>query len=294
MAALDLLLLLVVGALWGASFLFIRQGAPVLGPVGLIEARVALAGLCLLVVVVLAGRLPELRRDPAGFLVLAALSAGVPFTLIAAAELHLTASLAAILNATTPLFSLLVSAALARRLPSPAQFAGVLAGLAGVIALVGFGPLRPDTTLALSVAASLSAALLYALGGMYAKVRFPRTHPLVTAAGQQLGSAVLLLPLLPLVPPRRAPDGPVLGAVAVLAFACTALASVLFFWLLRRIGPTGALTVTFLVPLFGLLWGALFLGEEAGWSTLAGLALILGAVFLVAERRAPERSPVDG
>lgn len=291
MAVTDLALLLIVAALWGASFLFIREAAPVLGPIGLIEARVLLAGLALLagaaVRRVTAARRGGgrrdigLRRDIGGFLMLGALSAAVPFTLIAAAELHLTASLAAILNATTPLFALLLAAARRRRPPSRRQLGGVFTGIAGVAVLVGLGPLRVDGALILATAASLLAALFYALGGVYAESRFPGADPVVTATGQQLGAAAILLVPALAVPPRHAPGGGVLLAVLTLALACTSLGFALFYRLLNNVGPTGALTVTFLVPLFGLLWGTVFLDEHLTWSTPLGLALVLGAVFLV-------------
>ncbi|MQA88111.1 MAG: EamA family transporter [Streptosporangiales bacterium] len=294
MAVIDLFVLVGVAALWGASFLFIRQAAPALGPVGLMEARVLLAGLALLVVAAMVRKLPDVRRDLLGFLILGALSAAVPFTLIAAAELRITASLAAILNATTPLFALLVSSARQRSRPSRRQLAGVLLGVVGVAVLVGLGPLRLDGALLLATLASLLAALFYAVGGVYAKTRFPETPPLTTAAGQQLGAAAFLLVPALALPPRHVPGGTVVAAVLTLALACTALGFVLFYRLVNRVGPTGALTVTFLVPVFGLLWGTMFLDERLGWSTPAGLALVLGAVFLVTDlQRRPGRKPLN-
>ncbi|MEW9530170.1 DMT family transporter [Microbispora sp. NPDC049125] len=285
MAIIDVVMLLGVAALWGASFLFMRQAVPVLGPIPMIEARVLVAGLGLLLVAVLMRRVPDLRRDVRGFLALGALMAAVPFTLIAAAEMKITASLAAVLNATTPLFALLVSSIRQGTRPSRMQLAGVALGVAGVTVLVGLGPLRLDGMLVLAVLASLLASLFYALGGVYAKVRFRDTHPVVTATGQQLGAAAcLLLPTLAL-PPRHAVTGGIVVAVLVLALACTALGFVVFFQLVKRVGPAGALTVTFLVPLFGLLWGTVFLGEPLSWSMPPGLLLVLGAVFLVTERR---------
>jgi drug/metabolite transporter (DMT)-like permease len=283
MAVTDVFSLLGVGGLWGGSFLFIRQAAPVLGPASLVEARVLLAALGLLAAAALARKVPDVRRDMWGFLILGALMAALPFTLIAAAELRITASLAAILNATTPLFALLVSALRQRTLPARRQLSGVVVGVIGVTVLVGLGPLRPGGGLLLAAAASLLAALCYALGGLYAAARFPGTPPLTTATGQQLGAAAwLLIPSLAL-PPRQPVTGGAVLAVAVLALACTSLGFVLFFRLVSRAGPTAALTVTFLVPLFGLLWGTVFLGETLNWSMPAGLLLVLSAVFLVTD-----------
>jgi drug/metabolite transporter (DMT)-like permease len=283
MAIIDALVLLAVAALWGASFLFIKDAAPVLGPVFLIEARVLIAGLGLLVVVLFWRRTAELLRNARELVVLGALMAAIPFTLIAAAELKMTASLAAIINATTPLFALVVSATRERRRPPKRQLAGVMLGILGVGVLVGLGPLELDGALILATVASLLAAFFYALGGVYAKTRLGHVHPLLTATGQQLGAAVLLfLPAL-LLPPKQTPDGGIIVGVLVLALACTSLGFVLFYRLVDRVGPTGALTVTFLVPLFGLLWGTAFLDEQLTWSTPPGLAMVLTAAFLVTD-----------
>lgn len=282
MAVVDLLVLLVLGALWGASFLFLRVAVPVLGPVSLIEARVLVAGLALLAVGLALRRLPDVRRDAGRFLTLGALSAAAPFTLIAAAELRLTASLAAILNATTPLFALGLAAIRLREPLSHRRLAGVLLGVAGVAVLVGLGPLHLDGALVLATAASLLAALFYALGGVYAKTHFADRPPLVTATGQQLGAAaLLLLPSLAL-PPRHPANSHVVLGVLTLALACTALGFALFYRLVNRVGPTGALTVAF-------LWGAVFLHEPLTWSTPAGLLLILGAITLVTDIHLPAR-----
>lgn len=286
---LDGLTLLAVAALWGASFLFIRVAVHDLGPVALIEARVALAGLALLVVVAALGRAPAWRRDWRAYLVLGGVSAAAPFTLIAAAELHITASLAAILNATTPLFALLLAAARLREPLTARRLAGVLLGVAGVAVLVGAGPLRLDRGMLLATAASLLAAFLYAAGGVYARTRFAGTPPVTVAAGQQLGAAALLLAPALALPPAQPPTPQVAAAVVALALACTALGFALFYRLVARIGPTGALSVTFLVPVFGLAWGATFLDEQLTASTGLGLLIVLASVALVTDL--PARNP---
>lgn len=287
MIIVDLAALLAVAALWGASFLFIRAAVGVLGPVTLIEARVALAGLALLAVCLVRRKLPRTRHRLGAFALLALLSAAAPFTLIAFAEVHLTASMAAILNSTTPMFALVVSAVRERHRPSSSQLLGVLLGVAGVAVLVGFGPVRFGVTVFVAAGASLLAALAYALGGVYAKVKFSGTDPLVTATGQQVGAAALLLvPSLALLP-HKAPDSGVILCVLALALACTSLGFVLFYRLVNSIGPTGALTVTFLVPVFSVAWSALFLSESPGSSTIGGLVIILVAVFLVTKPPLP-------
>jgi drug/metabolite transporter (DMT)-like permease len=279
------LLLCAIAALWGASFLFIRVAVATLGPVALIEARVLIAGLALLGVVALLRQLPAWSKDWKAYLVLGALSAAVPFTLIAAAELRITASLAAILNATTPLFALLIGAARMREALNARRLCGVLLGVAGVAVLVGLGPLHFDAGLLAATGASLLAALLYAIGGVYAKSRFQSTPPTTVATGQQLAAAALLLLPSVALPPNREPDVGVGAAVLVLALGCTSLGFALFYRLLARVGPTGALSVTFLVPVFGVAWGALFLGEHITLTTVGGLVIVLGSVALVTDVR---------
>jgi drug/metabolite transporter (DMT)-like permease len=215
-------------------------------------------------------------------------SAAVPFTLIAAAELRITASLAAILNATTPLFTLLIGAARGQEILTPRRFRGVLVGVLGVGVVVGLGPLHLDASLFIGAGASLLAALLYAIGGVYARTRFATTAPTTVATGQQLAAAVLLLPLSLVLPPSRQPDLGVGVAVLLLGLACTALGFALFYRIMARLGPAGALSVTFLVPVFGLLWGSMFLDEHLTPGTALGLVIILAGVVLVA--RVPQRA----
>lgn len=288
----DAATLLAVAARWGASFLFIRVAVPELRPVALIEARVLLAGLALLAVVTGLHCLPAWRSDWRGYLLLGALSAAAPFTLIAAAELRLTASLASILNATTPLFALLLGAARLREPLSGRRLTGVVLGIAGVAVLVGLGPVHLTVPVLLAVAASLLAAMLYAVGGVYARTRFAGTAPITLATGQQLGAAALLLLPTLLLPPARTPSPGVGLAVLTLALACTALGFVLFYRLVARLGPTGALSVTFLVPVFGLLWGALFLHEQVTASTGVGLLVVLAGVALVTDLQPRQTSRV--
>ncbi len=279
----DAVTLLTVAALWGASFLFIRIAVDDLGPVALIEARVLLAGLALLVAVSVLHRQPAWRRDWKGYLILGGLSAAAPFTLIAAAELEITASLAAILNATTPVFALLLAAVRLQEPLTARRLAGVLLGVAGVVVLVGLGPLQIDRRLIAATAASLFAALLYAVGGVYAKARFATTAPITVATGQQLGAAALLLVPALALPPSRPPTPGATAAVLALALLSTALGFALFYRLVTRLGPTGALSVTFLVPVFGLTWGAIFLGEQVTPGTGIGLLIVLLSITLVTD-----------
>jgi len=274
-------MLLLLGALWGASFLFIEVAVPALGPVLLVDLRVLLAATALALCTVIVGRLPALRARWKEFLILGGLNAAAPFTLIAASQLNLTASLAAILNSTTPLFAAVVAAAWIGEALTVRKAVGLLLGVVGVAVLVGLDPVPLSGTVLLSVGASLLAALCYALGGVYAKRAFLGVSPLGMGIGQQAGAATLLLPpaiaAVPGEPPSLAVELSVLG----LALLSTAVAYLLYFHLITSVGPTKTLTVTFLVPVFGVLFGVLLLEEPVGIGTLVAMGTILSSVALV-------------
>jgi drug/metabolite transporter (DMT)-like permease len=281
MGARDLAALILLGALWGASFIFIRVGVPVLGPFVLMDLRVLLAAAALVLGAVAVGRFPKLRSHWRRFLVLGFLNAAVPFTLIAASEINLTASLAAILNSTTPLFTAVVAAVWIGEALTPRRIFGLLLGIVGVALVVGWTPLTLSPVVLLSIGASLAAALSYGFGGVYAKRAFSGLPPLSMAIGQQTGAGLLLLLPSAVSFPGEAPSSAVVLSVLALAFLSTALAYLLYFRLITSVGPTSTLTVTFLVPVFGLLFGALFLGEPVGAGMLVGLGVILSSVTLV-------------
>jgi drug/metabolite transporter (DMT)-like permease len=285
MGARDLGTLILLGAFWGASFIFIRVAVPVLGPFVLMDLRVLLAAAALVLGAVLLGRLPKLRAHWGRFLVLGFLNAAVPFTLIAASEINLTASLAAILNSTTPLFTAVVAAVWIGEALTPRRIGGLLLGIVGVALVVGWTPVALSPVVLLSVGASLAAALSYGFGGVYAKRAFSGLPPLSMAIGQQTGAGLLLLPPAAVSLPGVAPPFAVVLSVLALALLSTALAYLLYFRLITSVGPTSTLTVTFLVPVFGLLFGALFLDEPVGFGMLVGLGVILSSVALVTDLR---------
>jgi drug/metabolite transporter (DMT)-like permease len=277
----DVLSLVLLAAIWGASYLFIRVAAPALGPFPLIDARVLLAGLVLLLPALAAGHLPAMRARWRTLLALGLVNAAAPFSLIAYAELHLTASLTAILMTTAPLLSALVAALWLGERLTARRLAGLLLGIAGVAVLVGWSPLPVTAELLTAAGALLLAALCYGLGAVYSKT-LPSAPPLMLATGQQLAAALLLLlPALATLP--AAPDlaPPVLGSLLGLAVLSTAAAYLIYFRLIERIGPTGTLSVGYLIPFFGLLWGTVALAEPINAGALAGLAVILLSVALV-------------
>lgn len=277
----DLAALLALGALWGASFLFIRVAVPSLGPLVLMELRVGLAAATLALCAAIVGRLPKLRARWKQFLFIGTVNAAIPFTLIAAAEIYLTASLAAILNSTTVMFTAVVAAAWMGDPLTARKAVGIVLGIVGVAVLVGWDPVEVSGLVLLAVGAMLGASLSYAVGAVYVKRTFAGVPPLAMAIGQLSGGAVILLPLAAATVPAERPATPAVVSVLGLALLSTALAYLLYFRLISNVGPTSTVTVTLLVPVFGLLFGVLLLDEPFGPGTLAALAIILSSVVLV-------------
>ena len=271
----------MLGALWGGSFLFIRVAVPALGPFLLVELRVGLAATALFLFALAVGSMPKIRSRWRSFLVLGFLNAAVPFSLISAAEIHLTASLAAILNSTTVMFTAIVAAVWMGDALTARKAIGIVLGIVGVSVLVGWDPLPLNGIVLLAVAAMLLASLSYALGATYAKRSFSGIPPLGMAIGQLGGAVVLLLPLAVVSLPEEAPSTVVTLSMLGLALLSTAVAYLIYFRLIENVGPTSTLTVTLLVPVFGLLFGVLLLDEPFGFGTLAGLGIILTSVVLI-------------
>lgn len=285
MTAKDFAALISLGALWGASFLFIRVAVPALGPFVLVGLRVGLAALVLALFAVATRRALKLRRLWGPLLFVGFANTVVPFSLISASEVHLTASLAAILNSTTVLFTALVAAFWLGDPLTPKKVVGVLLGIFGVAVLVGWDPLPLSPIVLLSVAAVLGASFCYGVGGVYTKRTFAGVPPLTLAVGQQTAAAAIMIPVALTDLPGEAPSVAVALCVLGLAVLSTAVAYLLFFYLISSAGPTATSTVTLIVPVFGLIFGVLFLGEPVGVGTIVGLAVILSSVVLITGTR---------
>ena len=281
MGGRDLGALILLSALWGASFIFIRVAVPALGPFVLVELRVGLAAVALALCAAFLGRLPKLRVRWRQFALLGMVNVAIPFSLISTAEINLTASLAAILNSTTVMFTAVVAAVWMGDALTARKVVGVVLGIVGVTVLVGWDPIVMNWFVVLSVGAMLAASLAYALGSVYAKRTFAGSPPLAIAIGQLTAAATLMLPLAAVSVPDERPSTIVVLSILGLALPSTALAYMLYFRLIENVGPTSTSTVTLLVPLFGLLFGVVLLEEPVGLGTLAGLVLILSSVTLI-------------
>jgi drug/metabolite transporter (DMT)-like permease len=277
----DVALLLALAMLWGGSYLFIRIAVPGFGPAALVLARVVL-GAVLLFGYARATRRPVSLRPYAGrFVVLGFLNAAFPYLLISAAELHLTGSFAALLSATVPLFAATFSATWLDERLTVARVTGLLTGMIGVGIMVGWSAVPITGPVTLAILATLTASASYAGAAVYTrlKLRGVPTHAL--ALGQQLGALVWLAVPGILRAPRVVPPKAAIWSVLALGVLSTALAYLLFFTLLERIGPTRTSTLTYLVPIVGLLWGVVFLHEPVSAGMIVGLGVVLASVVLV-------------
>lgn len=273
--------LVLLGALWGSSYIFIRIAVPELGPFTLMGLRVGIAAVALSLYALAAARVPKLRYRWKQLVILGTFNAAIPFSLIATAELNLTASLAAILNSTTALSAAVVAAVWIGEPLTPKKIVGLFTGIAGVAVLVGWTPIPLTGIVLLSAGAVLVASFSYAIGGVYAKRTFEGIPPLSMAIGQQLGAATTLIPLGVISLPHRMPSSAAIFSMLAIALFCTAAAYLLYFYLIENAGPAKTLTVAFLIPAFGLIFGFLFLGEPIGLGTFVGLGIILFSVALV-------------
>lgn len=277
----DLIRLVFLAAIWGASFLFTRIVAPVLGAVWTAETRVTVAGIAMLLFLIATNRKIDIRANWKPYLVLGTLNSALPFALFSYAAITLPAGYSAIVNATSPLWGALIGAAVLGEALTTRKIAGLLAGITGVAFLVRLGPVPFSHDVMLAALACLSAAFCYGISGAYSKKVSKQMAPQLMATGSQLGSILVLVPFLTIVPIRGEVTLWIVVVAAALALLCSAVAYFMYFRLIADIGPTKALTVTFLVPLFALLWGALFLHETINVNTVIGCGLVVLATWLV-------------
>lgn len=275
----DLLDLLMLAALWGASFLFMRMGAAEFGPLALVFLRVAGATLLLLPLLALRGELGALRTHWRDIAVVGLINSALPFLLFALAALSLTTALMSVFNATASIWGALVAWLWLGERLTPSRWLGLAIGVLGVVGLswgkADFKAGEHGVSAALGIAACLGAAVLYGVGGNYSRRRLQGVPPMAVAAGSQLAAtAVVALPAL-WAWPAVTPGASAWLATTVLALGCTGLAYVLYFRLIAHAGAANAMSVTFLIPGFALLWGWLILGELPTAAMLLGCAVIL-------------------
>lgn len=284
-----LLEFVVLAALWGASFLFMRIGAAEFGPAPTAGLRVGLAAVCMLPLFLRAPVWADFRSRWRPILLVGVLNSGLPFLLFSFAVLHIPTGISAILNATVPLLGALVAWLWLKDRPGGSRVLGLVIGFVGVTLLVlgksgvdaqGHTGAGNQALSLLAMGACLLATLSYGIAASFTKRFLSGVNPLASASGSQIGAALALALPAAWWWPAQAPGASAWAAVLALAVLCTAIAYVLYFRLIERAGPARALTVTFLIPVFALIYGALFLGETvSAWMLGCGLVIVAGVAL---------------
>jgi drug/metabolite transporter (DMT)-like permease len=270
----------LLAALWGSSFLFMRFGATEFGPWATAGMRVAVASAVLLPVLALSGQWPALRRHAGPILFVGLFNSGLPFALYAYALLSISTGLSAILNATVPLFGALVAWVWLQDRPGGVRVLGLAIGFMGVALLSWNKASFQSGGTGWAIAACLAATLCYGIAASYTKKHLTGVPPLATATGSQIGATLGLAWPTVWFWPQQSPGAVAWGAIVAVGVLCTAVAYILYFRLIEQAGPSKTLTVTFLVPLFALLYGAILLGESiTGWMVVCGLVILCGVAL---------------
>lgn len=283
MSAADILKLVLLSAVWGGSFIFLRITVPELGPLLTTTLRTSLAGVGLMAYVALAGINMDWRRNLTPYALVGLFAGVVPFTGFSFAALHLPAAYLAVLNSTAPLFGALFSVIWLAERMTLRKLAGLALGVAGVAILVGAGTVPINRHTLVSFLVCLMAGASYALSSIIVKKTGSPggIHPIAMATGSMVLGGVIMMPVAPFAVPPAMPSLLALACITALALVSSGLAQAIFIPMIIRIGPTRAMTVSFLIPLFSMIWGILFLHEPVRASTLAGAGIVLAAMGLV-------------
>lgn len=292
MRAIDIAELFGLAALWGASFLFMRLGAAEFGPVALAGVRVLGAALFLVPLLQWRGLAPELVRHWKPILLVGLTNSALPFLCYSYAALSITAGLSSIFNAATPLFGATIGWLWLRDRLTPARITGLAIGFAGVVGLAwDKASFKPGGS-GWAIAACLGATMLYGWSANFTKKRLAGVAPIAVAAGSQASAALVLLVPTVIWWPATRPSMSAWAAAAMLALLCTGVAYVMYFRLIANVGPANAIAVTFLIPVFALVWGYVFLQETVTLAMMTGCAVILLGTALSTGLITPARRPV--
>lgn len=277
-------LLIILSVMWGGSFFFVEVALKELTPLTLVLYRVGLASLILLAIVHLKGH--KMPADPKiwiAFFIMGSLNNVIPFSLIAWGQTHIESGLASILNATTPIFSVVLAHFLTKNEKlTKNRVLGVIIGWVGVAILIGIDSMDNFGLTVMGQIAILFAAFLYACAAIYGR-RFQDIHPLVVATGMLCCSTIMMLPLSIYFdqPWTLSPGIMSLMSLFGLAAISTSLAYIIYFHILATAGPTNILLVTFLIPISAILLGSIVLGERLSWSDFAGMGLIFVGLIAI-------------
>lgn len=288
----DLRDLFLLAAIWGSSFLFMRLAVHDFGPIAMVEMRVSIAAVFLLIVLAATGRLEPLIRHWRVIAIGGLLGICVPFVCYGYASQHLNSGFMAIVNALAPLFTAIISRLWLGERLTRLRIAGLGIGFGGILILMSDGLDPGMHAEALALAAALMATLFYGIAAAYMTRHFKGLDPIACAAGSVTAAAIVLLPLAVLTWPSQPISAVAWGAAAAIGLGCTGIAYLLFYRLVDNVGPSRTITVTFLVPPFGIFWGAWILDEAITLSVILGAATVLTGTLLatgvIEARRTPD------
>jgi drug/metabolite transporter (DMT)-like permease len=276
----DVVDLLMLAAVWGASFLFMRIATPEFGPIVLMQLRLAIAALFLIPIFLLRANVSELKTHWRKLALLGVVNSAIPFSLLAFSTLYLTAGFAAIINATAPLWAALIAWMwLSERLDG-SRVIGLLVGFCGVIVLVHHKLVFEFDGVTLAIIAALAASFFYGLGANVTRKYLRDTSSLANATGSMIAAAIIFLPGAVIFWPEGPISFQAWMSVMAMGVASTGIAYILYFRLIANVGPAKAISVTYLIPAFAVLWGAMFMSEALTMNMAIGCAVILTGTAL--------------
>lgn len=273
--------LVLLSAIWGGSFILTRVLAPNIGAMVTAELRLLLGGAGLGVWFLITQFDAEWKLYWKRYLALGLLNTAAPFSLFSYAALTLPGSYLAILNSLSPLWGAVFAAIFLGDALTPRKLGGLLVAVLGVAFITRAGPVPINQATLLAIAACVAATVCYGLAGVFIKVKLQQAKPAAIAGGSQLLAGTLLAPALLSGPPSATYSGSVLACIALIGLACGSLAYLMYYRLVTLAGPVKALSVTLLIPMFGMLWGGMFLAETITAGMLAGCAMVLAGLALL-------------
>ncbi len=281
MKAKDVIDLVLLAAVWGASFLFMRMGAPEFGPIALVQLRMLIAAAFLLPILKLRVGLAELPQNWKPLTMLGMLNSAVPMLLLTYSTLYVTAGYSSIFNATAPLFGALVAWVWLSERLSRMGIIGLLVGFVGVAVLAGDSESLANAGSTLAVVAAIGGAFFYGIGANYARRYTRELKSMSVATGSMLFPAIILLPLTVFFWPDAMPSARAWFALIAMGIASTGFAYILYFRLIANVGPAKAITVAYLIPAFAVIWGTLILDEKVTALMIVGCVIIFLGTALV-------------
>lgn len=296
MRPLYLIELISLAAIWGSSFIFMRIGSPEFGPFLFMALRTLTASLFLLPLVYIAKQQKALNGYKLKMLIAGQLNTAIPFVLFGYATLTLAAGTTSVLNATTPMFGAVVAYLWLKQKLNLSASLGIIIGFLGVYVLVFDKVSLGDKDIIRPAIAALIASFCYGFSANYTKKHLSGINSVALAAGSQISASFTLIPISLFFLPSTIPSNEAFISVALLGVVCTGIAYIIFFRLIANLGPARAMSVTYLLPVFGILWGSLFLDETISQWMIIGCGLILTGVALttgVLKLRTDKKRPTN-